>query len=140
MGFDAFLSKPIADAALSMLVGGKKIITTPTEIKKDFEELRKMLGDDEEALQHVLSVFVQNVRADVAFLQAFLQAEDFVSAQARCHKMLPMLMQINPEHPVVPLLQKMDRAQRTPHISWQADIQTICKEVEKLATEIEQKY
>lgn len=139
MGFDAFLPKPVTDTALSMLAGGKAIMVPQNVVHEDFEELRKMLGNDEDALQHVLSVFVQNARADIDFLQTFLQAEDFISAQARCHKMLPMLMQITPQHPAVPLLQKMDRAQSVPHTNWQTDVKTICKEIKKLTTEIEQK-
>lgn len=138
MGFDGFLTKPVTTEALSLLIGTTANTTTPDATSDDFKELRKILGDDE-ALIHVLSIFVENTHSDINLLQAAVRAKDFESAQARCHKMLPMLMQIAPNHTAISPLRKMDNARNAPYPNWTGDVQAACTELKALALQIAEK-
>ena len=145
MGFSGCLSKPISLNVLSVLLGEseKKVEpTTPGKAvheKVPFAELEQMLGNDKEAILSVLSAFVENSQNDIAELEKAVSEKDFEKAQQRCHKMLSMFMQIDPENRSVEVLKKMDASRNVDqkfYQGWESDVKSIVKSAEKLLAEI----
>jgi hypothetical protein len=52
------------------------------------------MGDDEEAIRQVLTVFVQSTADDLVLMNTLIEKSKFIEAQDLCHKMLPMFTQL----------------------------------------------
>ncbi len=131
MGFSSFLPKPISLDMLSILFGKSNSKPTRHEEYSGFEDkfpdLSQMLGNDKDAIQEVLTIFVENSKKDIQELESAIVNHDFDSAQHKCHKMLSMFMQINPQNFAIPLLKKMDSARGLDanYKGWEQDVKSI---------------
>ncbi|MBR4391292.1 MAG: response regulator [Bacteroidales bacterium] len=117
-GFDGFLQKPFNLKDLESLFG-RHLQESPTDPSsspaegseggrfKDFPELCAMMGDDEEAIKGVLTVFAQSTADHVVSMNEAIEKNDFATAQGLCHKMLPMFIQLQQQE-AIPFLSKMN--------------------------------
>ena len=53
-----------------------------------------MMGNDKEAMEGILNVFVQSTADDLVTMNSLIERCDFVEMQHLCHKMLPMFTQL----------------------------------------------
>lgn len=99
-GFDGFLRKPFRIDDLKELFGcpvdrsdaGKEAESCP--FQEDFPMLCSMMDNDTEAIQGILTVFVQSTANDLVSMNDLLEEDNFSGMQALCHKMLPMFKQL----------------------------------------------
>lgn len=97
LGFSHYLCKPVSMSALSRLfgaVGSGKAESSSAKEGVGFAALEEMLGGDRAAVQEVLESFRTATRENMAALERATEEQDFGRAQALCHKMLPMFLQI----------------------------------------------
>ena len=117
-GFDGFLPKPFNLKDLETLFGrhcpdeteAPASATAPDPTKApfpDFPELCTMMGGDEEAIRGILDVFAHSTGDHLMELNEAVEKEDFATAQALCHKMLPMFIQLE-QKDCVPFLSRMN--------------------------------
>ena len=110
-GFDGFLQKPFNLKTLEGLFGrhipeGKR---EKTSCFTDFPEFCNMMDDDEEAIRSILTVFAHSTADNLVSLNEAVGTDDFATAQALCHKMLPMFIQLQQDE-AVPFLSKMNES------------------------------
>ena len=108
-GFDGFLQKPFKIKDLETLFGkhswhDEQSVSTSFA---DFPVLCEMLGDDEDAIHGVLTVFAQSTADHMVALNDCIENDDFVAAHNLCHKMLPMFIQLQQDE-AVPFLSRMN--------------------------------
>ena len=119
-GFDGFLQKPFNLKDLEALFGRhcpEEPSTTATDATSDhptipfsdFPELCTMMGNDETAIRGILTVFAQSTADHLVALNEAVDKEDFATAQALCHKMLPMFIQLERQD-CVPFLSRMNES------------------------------
>ncbi len=112
-GFDGFLQKPFNLQKLESVFGkhsrpdAQDADVTESAGFADFPTLCEMLGDDEEAIRGVLTVFAQSTADHLVALNDCVERDDFAGAHGLCHKMLPMFIQLQQEQ-AVPFLSKMN--------------------------------
>ena len=117
-GFDGFLQKPFNLKALENLFGRHSQEhmappeKSPTETAStaefsDFPELCAMMGNDEEAVRGILNIFAQSTADHLVAMNDAVENNDFATAQALCHKMLPMFIQLQQDQ-AVPFLSRMN--------------------------------
>lgn len=152
LGFDDYLPKPVSLASLGRLFGRQpktEIVDTleksGTEIANDFEKprveavspfesLNELFRHDREAIREVLNEFARVTAENIVLLEQALSQNDFARAQAVCHKMLPMFMQVGAQESV-PVLQQMDSlrgesADRFPQ--WREAVITLIEQARRL--------
>ena len=97
-GFDGFLQKPFNMKQLETLFGNvtaeEGTIEVSTQFSDDFPAFCQMMGDDEEAIRQILTVFAQSTGDDLVLMNTLIEESKFVEAQDLCHKMLPMFTQL----------------------------------------------
>lgn len=96
-GFDGFIRKPFNMKDLEALFGSAaetEAGTADNPFKERFPALSEMMGNDAAAIHSILDVFVTTTADDLLSLNSCIDADDFVGAQALCHKMLPMFTQL----------------------------------------------
>ena len=95
-GFDGFLQKPFNLKTLEGLFGRHIPEDNKTQACEftDFPELCEMMDDDAEAIRGILTVFAHSTADNLVAMNQHIENNDFVSAQALCHKMLPMFVQL----------------------------------------------
>lgn len=96
--FCDFLKKPFTIDELQQMMG----------VKLDLRSLREMMGDDKEAIDEIVNLFIQSTIENREELSKYLLVKDYVSIKQLCHKMLPMFMQFNIVK-VSDLLREIDR-------------------------------
>ena len=116
-GFDGFLQKPFNLKDLEAHFGrhcpeedaqdAHATDADGTAPFADFPELCAMMGNDEEAIRGILTVFAQSTADHLVALNEAVEQEDFATAQALCHKMLPMFIQLE-QQDCVPFLSRMN--------------------------------
>ncbi len=117
-GFDGFLQKPFNLKALESLFGRHSHEDTAAQDNAqhdkaepccftDFPELVSMMGNDEDAVRGILTVFANSTADNLVALNEAVDTDDFATAQALCHKMLPMFIQLQQEQ-AIPFLSKMN--------------------------------
>lgn len=107
LGFAGFIAKPFTLKELKN-VFGKAI---------PLDEDSFFINDDE-----VMQLFRTSTSENQQLLQQALQDKDFASAQAICHKMLPMMAQLgNPTE----ALAKMDKSRGKEYEGWEKDVSVI---------------
>ena len=66
-----------------------------------------MMGNDEEAVRGILNIFAQSTADHLVAMNDAVENNDFATAQALCHKMLPMFIQLQQDQ-AVPFLSRMN--------------------------------
>ncbi len=142
-GFDGYLSKPVSRAMLGEMLG--IAIPTSTDVPVSsggFESLEELFGDDQEAIAEILSVFAVSTEENLVRLGAAETSDDFASAQAICHKMLPMFEQVGVTS-CLDTLRLMDSLRGQPSSSlpdWHDHVSTLIEEAEKTLVRIRAEY
>ena len=143
-GFDGFLQKPFKIKDLEALFGKHAWVDEPVTGTSfaDFPVLCEMLGDDEEAIHGVLTVFAQSTADHLVALNECLENDDFVTAHGLCHKMLPMFIQLQQDE-AVPFLSKMNDlrgmgAENYPE--WKDDALKFMNQADDLLETLSEKY
>lgn len=90
-GFDGFLLKPVTKASLLRLTGS---FDGPPEAEKKTTTLSEMFNGDRQAIAEIVGIFVVSTRENLVSLRQCIDANDFASARALCHKMGPMFRQM----------------------------------------------
>jgi signal transduction histidine kinase/CheY-like chemotaxis protein/HPt (histidine-containing phosphotransfer) domain-containing protein len=108
-GFDGYLPKPFSMSLLAGLSGKAAAESSPAQAsgKSGVAALLELFDGDREAVEDVVKVFVADASRNLALLRRLVAKNDFQSAQALCHKMLPMLAQLRLTD-LVELPEKMD--------------------------------
>ncbi|MCC8147020.1 MAG: hybrid sensor histidine kinase/response regulator [Bacteroidales bacterium] len=101
-GFDFYLPKPVNRFMLNRLFGIKEENKT-----EEFQSLEEMFGNDPDTLQEILEAFLSTLQDNIQRLQVAVDSDDFTLAQAVCHKLLPLFLQLGIESSVE-VLQWMD--------------------------------
>ena len=145
-GFDGFLQKPFNLNKLESLFGrhtqeeGQASSSTFT----DFPELCAIMGDDEEAIRGILTVFAQSTADHLVALNECVENDDFTTAHGLCHKMLPMFIQLQQEK-ATPFLSKMNNARgandpSTVYPEWKDDAVKFMDDADQLLETLSEKY
>ena len=145
-GFDGFLQKPFNLNKLESLFGrhtqeeGQASSSTFT----DFPELCAIMGDDEEAIRGILTVFAQSTADHLVALNECVENDDFTTAHGLCHKMLPMFIQLQQEK-ATPFLSKMNNARgandpSTVYPEWKDDAVKFMDDADQLLEILSEKY
>ena len=133
LGFNGYLSKPITLNELSNLIN-------QTSQSHDYlKSLREMFDNDEKVIQEILEVFINTTNENLNQLAYCIKENTFSKAQAICHKMLPMFLQMELNE-IANFLKKMDQSRGTPpedYPSWQKDGAAFIKEAIEILTIIE---
>ena len=119
-GFDGFLQKPFNLKDLEALFGRHCPEEAETQDQDkaqaseaapftDFPALCTMMDNDEAAIRGILTVFAQSTADHLVALNEAVEQEDFATAQALCHKMLPMFIQLEQQE-CVPFLSRMNES------------------------------
>ena len=95
-GFDGYIKKPFSIKDLAKLLNDN---WTEEECKKcefsdDFPQLCAMFDNDDKAIREILKTFVDSTSDNLVVLNDAITEHDFEKAQAVCHKMRPMFIQL----------------------------------------------
>ena len=104
-GFKGSLLKPYSSEKLLQMIGevlrvelqknrNRKIIPKDPTKKYSLSEIKTFAGEDQEALNAILTAFVQSTKTSLSSLQLAFQKEDYERISALAHKMLPMFRQL----------------------------------------------
>lgn len=96
-GFDGFIRKPFNLNDLEAMFGRVSIPeseATMSQFNEKFSAFCELMGNDSEAIQSIMEVFASSTATDLLSLNTCIDNNDFVGAQALCHKMLPMFTQL----------------------------------------------
>ena len=145
LGFSHYLCKPVSMSALSRLfgaVGSGKAESSSAKEGVGFAALEEMLGGDRAAVQEVLESFRTATRENMAALERATEEQDFGRAQALCHKMLPMFLQIGAIE-AGDLLKKMDSMRGRPaedYPGWREEMHRLLELAKEVLNLIEREY
>lgn len=133
LGFNGYLPKPVALNELSSLLNQ----TSPS---RDYlKSLREMFDNDEKVIQEILEIFINTTNENLNQLEHSIKENTFPQAQAICHKMLPMFLQMGLNE-ISDFLKKMDQLRGVPpegYPSWKEDGSAFIKEAIEILTTIE---
>ena len=149
-GFDGFLQKPFNLKNLESIFGrhheeGSEDDDSEghNKFSVDFPELSSVLGDDEEAIKNILSIFAHSTADHLVVLNECVEKDDFATAQGLCHKMLPMFIQLQQEK-AIPYLSKMNGLARTngavDYPEWKEDTVSFMAMVDELLEMLTENY
>lgn len=143
-GFDGFLQKPFKIKDLEAIFGVHTWHEDQADTTSfaDFPGLCEMLGDDEEAIRGVLTVFAQSTADHLVLLNDCVEKDDFVTAHNLCHKMLPMFIQLQ-QNEAVPFLSKMNDLRgrsADSYPEWKDDAVKFMDLADKLLEMLSEKY
>lgn len=95
-GFNGYLKKPfsIKDLATLLNVKWTEEERQSCEYASDFPMLCEMFDNDSSAIHEILMTFVQSTTDNLVVLNDAITEHDFAKAQAVCHKMRPMFIQL----------------------------------------------
>lgn len=95
-GFDGYIKKPfsIKDLALLLNVSIPNEDCQKCEFSDDFQQLCTMFDNDSNAIREILQTFVNTTSDNLVILNDAITEHDFAKAQAICHKMRPMFIQL----------------------------------------------
>lgn len=126
MGFSGLIRKPVSMHQLKDLLGEGR-----TEEKPLFTSLSEMFENDIDAIQEILQTMNEALSGYVEQINEAIKNNDFQQAQAVCHKMLPMMIQIEATDKI-DILKKMD-SMRTEgaenYLNWQEDMLQVIEQV-----------
>ena len=150
-GFDGFLPKPFSIKDLERLFGRHLLeveepTTTHNEQHRfpDFPELEAMMDGEEEAIRDILTVFANSTADNLMALNEAIEKEDFAKAQALCHKMLPMFIQLERKD-CIPFLSRMNESRGTEkgahaYPEWKEDAEIFMGNADQLLERLSEKY
>lgn len=95
-GFDGHIKKPfsIKDLALLLNDNWTEEECQKCEFSDDFPQLCAMFDNDSNAIREILQTFVNATSDNLVILNDAITEHDFAKAQAVCHKMRPMFIQL----------------------------------------------
>ena len=93
IGFSGYLQKPFTQHQLASAFDQHAIAADSTG--GGVQALYTMFDGDIESVRHVLAVFVDTSTKNMEQLRDAVNSNDFVKAQALCHKMVPMFLQLD---------------------------------------------
>ena len=95
-GFDGHIKKPfsIKDLALLLNDNWTEEEAQTCEFSDDFPQLCAMFDSDSKAIRDILQAFVNSTFDNLVILNDAITEHDFAKAQAVCHKMRPMFIQL----------------------------------------------
>ncbi len=104
-GFKGSLLKPYSSEALLKLIGEVLSVEfqkeqnrslQPSDPTKEYTlaEIKTFAGDDQKALNAILTAFIESTESNVTALRMAFQKGDFSRVSAVAHKMLPMFRQL----------------------------------------------
>lgn len=108
-GFDGFIHKPfsIKQFAALLCTEADNSATATGRFAQLFPTLNDMLGGDDAAIIKVLQAFAESTSDNLVTLSEAVDNSSFQSAQAVCHKMLPMFAELDQKQ-AVGFLSRMD--------------------------------
>ncbi|MDR1227108.1 MAG: response regulator [Prevotellaceae bacterium] len=107
-GFSGYLAKPFSLHTLASLLGKPSDCNDAAVASNgNFADLLAMFDNDRAAVQNILNVFAEDTLKHVGLLRKYVEDNDFGAAQALCHKMHPMFVQLG-ENDLASVLRKMD--------------------------------
>ncbi len=128
LGFKTYLKKPISITDLRLTFGGKIANT----IEPHFESLYNMLEKDSAALYEVLTSFISTTTENLDKLRSSVLNNDFKTAQFICHKMIPMLIQLEATD-ILDMLKKIDSfVAENVQDGWENDIIEVIEYIEEV--------
>ena len=145
-GFDGFLQKPFNMKQLESMFGNVATegggLSPACSFVEDFPVFSQVMGDDEEAIRQVLTVFVQSTADDLVLMNNLIEQSKFVETQDLCHKMLPMFTQLERD---TTFLAKMNtlrgKGKREKHYRrWKDDAQKFMTQTDELMDLLSEKY
>lgn len=145
-GFDGFLQKPFNMKQLETMFGtvddNADQAQNACPFSEDFPEFCKVMGDDEEAIRQVLTVFVQSTGDDLVLMNSLIEQSKFEEAQGLCHKMLPMFTQLERD---ITFLSKMNalrgKGKKEKHYrQWKEDALKFMEQTDALMDLLAEKY
>lgn len=145
-GFDGFLQKPFNLNNLEHLFGRHALEeeTKTTCCFSDFPMLCEMMGDDEEAIRAILTVFAHSTADHLVALNDLIEQGDFAAVHVLCHKMLPMFIQLQQED-CIPFLSKMNNSKGSEaaardYPEWREDTRQFMTHADQLLELLSTKY
>ncbi len=95
-GFDGYIKKPfsIKDLASLLNTSAPDEECQRCELTEDFPQLCAMFDNDSNAICEILQTFVNTTSNNLVILNDAITEHDFAKAQAVCHKMRPMFIQL----------------------------------------------
>lgn len=145
-GFDGFLQKPFNMKQLEAFFGNVANdggdASASCLFSEDFPTFCQVMGDDEEAIRQVLTVFVQSTADDLVQMNNLIEKSKFIEAQDLCHKMLPMFTQLERD---TEFLSKMNtlrgQGKKEKHYRhWKDDAQKFMAQTDELMDLLAEKY
>lgn len=141
-GFDGFLQKPFNMKQLEALFGSVTSSENASEIAfPDFPAFSETMGNDTEAIRNILTVFTQTLAEDLVSINTSIEQSDFIEAQALCHKMLPMFIQLERD---TSFLSKMNalrgNGQEADYPEWKDDAILFMAQADELMDLLSEKY
>ena len=141
-GFDGFIRKPFNLKDLEDLFGKAsefESVDTESPFKEKFPAFCEMMGNDNEAIRSIMEVFSSSTANDLLALNTFIDNNDFVGAQALCHKMLPIFTQLEQDTTFLSKMNelrgKADSAESYP--TWIDDATVFMTQADRLLENIE---
>ncbi|MCR4847883.1 MAG: hybrid sensor histidine kinase/response regulator [Bacteroidales bacterium] len=145
-GFDGFLPKPFKIKDLETMFGhaskDEGSNSGSESVFSDFPDLCDMLGDEEEAIRGVLTVFAHSTADNLVGLNECIERDDFATAHELCHKMLPMFIQLQQDE-AVPFLTKMNELRgrdASAYPEWKDDAVRFMDSADKMIEMLSEKY
>lgn len=95
-GFDGYIKKPFSIKDLALLLNDNWVEedSNDCEFSDDFPQLCKMFDNDSNAIREILQTFVNSTSDNLVILNYAITEHDIAKAQAVCHKMRPMFIQL----------------------------------------------
>lgn len=141
-GFDGFIRKPFNLNDLESIFGIVSLAeaeTVESPFAEKFPAFCEMMGNDKAAIQSIMEVFTSSTANDLLTLNTCIDDNDFVGAQALCHKMLPMFTQLEQDTNFLSKMNeqrgKADAAETYP--TWIEDATAFMAQADKLLEDIE---
>lgn len=143
-GFDGFLQKPFNIKQLEALFGS--IASSDSESDNNsplsdmFPNFCETMGHDDESIRQVLEVFAQSTADDLVSMNASIENDDFVAAQALCHKMLPMFTQLERDTAFLSRMNALrGKGQASDYPEWKDDAVQFMAQTDELLDMLEEK-
>ena len=145
-GFDGFLMKPFNLNDLESIFGQAEIQENASEttenqndFAEDFPEFSAMMGNDSEAIESILKVFVASTADDLLALNNCIENDKCADAQAVCHKILPMFKQLQRNTDFLSKMNQM-RGVQDSYPEWKDEAAQFMEQADDLLDLLAEKY
>ena len=141
-GFDGFLQKPFNMKQLESLFGSVTSSENAAESAfPDFPEFSETMGNDTESIRSILTVFTQTLSEDLVSMNTSIEQSDFVEAQAICHKILPMFIQLERDTEFLSKMNAMrGKGTEADYPEWKDDAAQFMAQADELLDLLADKY